>query len=292
MLPPAMVLRLFRAAKGVALRLRGARAERVAAGPAKLLVYRLGPPDGEPWVLLHGLASTALAWQALLPSLGRDCRVLVPELSALGGSDVPGGGLAVADGVEAVAALIEREFGGRPVTVGGNSLGAWIAVRLALARPDLVDGLLLVAAAGYRNQDWERIRELVTVEGTADIEALLPALFARVPPALHLARRTFRVAYSSPAVTSALAKLREGDAFGDEELAGIEVPAALVWGEEDGIFHLAAARRMAAALPRATLYPLAGCAHALHWERPEALVAAVEDFRRTRGVERRRSDAA
>ena len=196
-----MVLRLFRAAKGAALWLRGARAERVTAGPAELLVYRFGPPGGEPWVLLHGLASTALAWQALVPALGRDCRVLVPELSALGGSAVPGEGLAVADGVAVVAALIEGELGGRPVTLAGNSLGAWVAVRLALERPDLVKRLVLVTAANYRDQDWERIRELITVRDTADVAALLPALFARVPVALHLARRAFRVAYSSPAVT-------------------------------------------------------------------------------------------
>jgi pimeloyl-ACP methyl ester carboxylesterase len=290
--PAAMVLRLFRAAKGAALWLRGARAVRVNAGPAELLVYRFGPRGSEPWVLLHGLASTALAWQAVLPTLGRDCRVLVPELSALGGSDVPGDGLAVADGVATVVALIEGEFGGRPVTLAGNSLGAWIAVRLALQRPDLVDRLVLVAAAGYRDQDWERIRELITIRDTADVTALLPALFARVPVALHLARRAFRTAYGSPAVTSALAKLEARDAFGDEELARIEVPTALIWGEEDGLFHLETARRMAAALPQATLYPLPGCAHALHWEQPQALVEAIETFRRASRLEARRSDAA
>ena len=204
----------------------------------------------------------------------------MPELSALGGSEVPGEGLAVADGAATVAALIEGEFGGRPVTLAGNSLGAWIAVRLALERPDLVDRLVLVAAAGYRDQDWERIRDLITVRDTADVTALLPALFAHVPAALHLARRAFRAAYTSPAVTSALAKLEAHDTFGDEDLARIEVPTALIWGEEDGLFHLETARRMAAALPQATLYPLPGCAHALHWERPQALVEAVANFRR------------
>ena len=34
--------------------------------------------------------------------------------------------------------------------------GGWIAVRLALARPDLVARLLLVVPGGYRDQDWER----------------------------------------------------------------------------------------------------------------------------------------
>ena len=93
-------------------------------------------------------------------------------------------------------------------------------------------------------------------------------------------------------MTSALAKLEAKDTFGDEDLARIEVPAALIWDEEDGVFHLETARRMAAALPQATLYPLAGCAHALHWERPQALVEAIESFRRASGAEARRSDAA
>lgn len=284
MLAGVMLLRLFRTAKDAALRFRGGRPFTLQIGEASLLAWRLGPPDGEPWLLLHGIVSTSLAWHSVLPELTGDCRVIAPELAALGGTEAPGGGLAVADGVEAAAALIERELGGGPVTVAGNSLGGWIAVRLALARPELVSRLLLVAAAGYRDQDWERIRRLISISEPADIEPLLAALFVRRPTGLRLGRRGFYQAYSAQDVTSLIAKFDPADAYGDAELSRIEVPTALVWGEQDGLFDVSVAERMAAALPRGSLYRIPGCAHALHWERPQALARAVADFRRATGA--------
>lgn len=276
-----MPLPLFRRFAHGALRLAGGRPARRRLGDAELVCWRFGPEEGEPWLLLHGLASSALAWRPVAPRLARSgCRLVVPELSELGGSRLPLGGLAVEDGVAAAAALIEQELGGGPATVAGNSLGGWIAVRLALARPELVSRLVLVDAGGYREQDWERIEELVTVTEPADVEPLYGALFQRVPlPLRGVGRRAFFRAYSSPAVQGVNARIGEADAYGDRELATIVQPAALIWGEHDGLFRLAAAERMAAAMPRARLYTLAGAGHGVQWERPRELAAAIDDFR-------------
>jgi pimeloyl-ACP methyl ester carboxylesterase len=274
----AMVLRLARLAARAALRFAGGRPVRRQAGGAELLCWRFGPAAGEPWLLLHGLASSALAWRPVVPRLaGAGCRLLAPELSALGGSACPDDGLAVADGVVAAAALIERELGGGPVTVAGQSLGGWLAVRLALARPDLVSRLVLVDAGGYRDQDWERIRELVTVTEPDDVEPLYGALFRRVPPALSIGRGVFYRTYSSPVVHAILSKLRVEDTYDDDDLARLTQPAALIWGEHDGLFTFGTAERMAAALPRARLYKLPG-GHAVQWECPRALADAVAEF--------------
>lgn len=281
-----MILPLFRRFAHGALRLAGGRPVRCELGDAEVLCWRFGPEGGEPWLMLHGLASTALAWRPVLPRLARSgCRLVVPELSELGGSRLPHGGLAVSDGVAAAAALIERELGGGPATVAGNSLGGWIAVRLALARPELVSRLVLVDAGGYREQDWERIEELVTVTEPSDVEPLYGALFQRVPLALRgVGRRAFFRAYSSPAVQGVNARIGEPDAYGDRELATIAQPAALIWGEHDGIFQLAAAERMTAAMPRAHLYRLAGAGHAVQWERPRELADAIDEFRGATGA--------
>lgn len=282
-----MVLTVARFAGRAALRLAGGRPVRRRAGAAELVCWRFGPADGEPWLLLHGLASSALAWRPVVPPLaGSGCRLVAPELSALGGSVCPDGGLAVADGVAAAAALIEGELGGGPVTVAGQSLGGWLAVRLALARPDLVSRLVLIDAGGYRHQDWERIQELVTVTEPEDVEPLYGALFRRVPAALRIGRGVFFRAYSSPVVHAILAKLREEDTYGDRDLARLTQPAALIWGEHDGLFTLGTAERMAAALPRARLYTLPG-GHGVQWECPAGLADAVAEFHGATGGGRR-----
>ncbi len=275
-----MLARLLTLGTAARLRLAGARSFRHEVGDVSLKVYRAGPEDGEPWVLLHGLGSTALSWVAPFRALRSECLLLAPELSALGGTEAPGEGLDVREGAAAVADLIERCVPGGRAHVAGISLGGWTAVRLALSRPELVERLLLVDPAGYMHQDWERIRELVQVETLDDVRRLYAELFARTPWLLRVGRRAFLAAYQSPAVRRVLSALKPEDAYGDSDLARLELPVGLVWGEHDGLFQLEAGRAIAAALPDGDLFVLSGCGHSVHWECPRALLEAFESFRR------------
>lgn len=275
-----MLLRLFSAATAAYLRCLGARRRRLEEGPISLVYYEMGPPDGEPWLLLHGLGGIATTWDPVLRALRRECRLIAPELSSIGGTRAPGGGLDVEQGARMAARLIETELGGRPATVAGLSLGGWMAVRLALTRPELVSRLLLIDAGGYREQDWDRIKPLVTVKDLEETDRLYKALFVRTPWVMERTRRGFLAAYTSPGVRSVLDSLQEKDTYTDADLARIHQPTSVIWGERDGIFRLEPARRMAAALPNAELTVLPDCGHAVHLECPERLVEAVQEFRR------------
>lgn len=274
-----MLLRLFLLWTRLVLRFLGASRKRYQIGETSLLVHRLGPEDGEPWVLLHGLGSTSLSWHRIARALRSECRLVIPELSALGGTATPRHGLGVADGARVVGRLIERELPGRRVNLGGISLGGWIAVRATLARPDQVGRLLLIDCAGYLDQDWERIQDLTRIDDLAGVERLYKVLFQRTPWILRRSKGVFLRAYSSPAVRQIFDTTTEADGFTDRDLARIEVPVGLIWGERDGLFELAVARAMAAALPDARLEVLEGAGHAVHWERPKQLVRAVRAFR-------------
>jgi pimeloyl-ACP methyl ester carboxylesterase len=275
-----MLLYLFTLATHFWLSVVGARRRRIQVGEVSLVYYCLGPKDGEPWVLLHGLGSVAATWGEVLFRLRRDCRLIVPELSIFGGSRIPGGGLDVRNGVEVISALIEKEFGRRPVTVAGLSLGGWLAARLALRRPDLVGRLVLVNSGGYREQDWDTIEHLVRVEDMAGVDRLYGALFVRTPWIMRLSRAGFLQAYTSPAVTGILENISEEDTFDDNDLRQLRMPTALIWGEHDGLFRVECARAMVAALPDATLEVLKGCGHAIHLECPDRLAAAMQRVRR------------
>jgi pimeloyl-ACP methyl ester carboxylesterase len=274
-----MFFRLYRAGAHALLRSAGCRPFEMHTSVGRLLCWQLGPEDGEPWLMLHGLGSQAAAWWVLLRALRRDCHMIVPELSQLGGSDVAGGGLAVRDGARAAAAVLETCFSGRRAVVVGTSLGGWAALRLALDRPELVSRLVLVTPGGYREQNWDRISDLVTVDDEGDADALVEAMFLRHPLPRPLLRRGFRAAFTSPAVTGALDKLSEEDALTDADLARIAAPTALIWGEHDGIFTIDVAERMAAALPHSIVYRVATAGHIVQWESPRRLIDAVRDFR-------------
>jgi len=276
-----MLLRLAALSSALYLKLAlGARRARLSAPPVSLVYYEVGARDGEPWVFLHGLGSMGSTWSPVVAALRRSCRILVPELSALGGTVAPDGGLGIRQGAEVIARLIEREWGGRPATVAGLSLGGWMAVRLALARPDLVSRLVLIDTAGYRDQDWEKIQRLVTVGDLAAVDRLYEALFVKAPWLLRVSRGAFLKSYTSPGVRKILSQTEEADAFDDRDLATLDLPTAIIWGEHDGLFDLATAKAMAAALPKSTLTVIPGCGHALHLECPGRLVEALQAFRR------------
>jgi len=277
-----MLLRLFSLATTFFLVLVGARRRRHKVDGRISIAYTvLGPRDGEPWLLLHGLGSVGSSWIPVMSALRRDCRQVVPELSTLGGTRAPGGGLAIRQAAEVLARLVEKELGNRPVTVCGLSLGGWMGVRLALARPDLVSRLVIIDGAGYLHQDWNQVERLVTVSDIPSVERLYRALFVRTPWILRHSKGAFLKAYTSQGVKSILRGTEESDAFSPADLARLDIPVAVIWGEKDGLFPLATARAMAEALPQATLTVLPDCGHAVHWECPDRLIEALEHFRRT-----------
>jgi pimeloyl-ACP methyl ester carboxylesterase len=276
-----MLFRVFARLIAAYLRLLGARRLTFECGDDVALVYYvLGPRNGEPWALLHGLGSMAATWSPVMRGLRRSCRILVPELSALGGTRCPGGGLGVRPAAEVLEKLYKKEFGPHPVTVAGLSLGGWIAVRLALQHPERVSRLALIDAAGYREQDWNTIQALVTVNSIADVKRLYKALFVKVPWLMRFSHAAFLRAYTSPSVRGVLESLSEADTFSDADLAAIRAPTAMIWADRDGLFTLATARAMAAAIPDSRLEVIPNCGHAVHMERPRALVAALQRFRK------------
>jgi pimeloyl-ACP methyl ester carboxylesterase len=274
-----MLFRLVSLVTALYLRLLGARRRVLEDGPVSLVYYVMGPEDGEPWVMLHGLGSIAATWAPVMRRLRRSCRMVVPELSALGGTRHPDHGIGVAGSGEILQKLMEREFGSRPVTLMGLSLGGWMAARFALAQPRKVSRLVLVDAGGYRDQDWDNVETLIRVDDLAGVDRLYKALFVRVPWVMRLSKGTFLRAYTSKAVRNVLAGLSEADTFTGADLARLPMPTALIWAEHDGLFTVETARAMAAALPHARLEILPNCGHAVHLECPGALAAAVQRFR-------------
>jgi pimeloyl-ACP methyl ester carboxylesterase len=286
-----MALRLYMIASALLLMASGARRRRLRDGEVSLVYYvleprrwgrarRRGARSSEPWILLHGLGSVAASWGRALYVLRRDCRLVVPELSALGGTRAPGGWLGLELGARLVARLIEEELGGAPATVAGLSMGAWMAMRLAQTRPELIARLVLIDAAGYRDQDWDRIGNLVKVQDLAGVDRLYGAMFHRAPWVMRRSRRTFLQAYTSPPVRNLLSSLDEPDTYRRRDLARLTMPVALIWGERDGLFSLDTARAMAAAIPRSRLYVLRHCGHAVHLECPRDLAASLQRVRR------------
>lgn len=114
-----MLLRLYTLWTGIWLRLVGARRHRVEAAGYSMVIHELGPRDAPAWLLLHGLGATAASWMAVLRAVRHRRRLLVPELSALGGTRGPAPAVQVAESSAVLTGLVERLCDGRAATVLG-----------------------------------------------------------------------------------------------------------------------------------------------------------------------------
>lgn len=226
--------------------------------------YRLALHDrqgeGRPVVFQHGLCGDARQTFEAFPA-DPAFRLLTLECRGHGASDFdPAPGLAVF--AEDVAEVV-RSLGG-PVPVGGISMGAAIALRLAVAHPGLVSHLVLVRPA------WDAAPEApANLAPNAEVGDLLQ----RLPP--DQARQVFlasdtalRLRRTSPdnlasltgffsrepvgqTATLLTALSREPLGLDRADLGGLRVPTLVCGCPDDDIHPEALARDLAASIPGA-----------------------------------------
>lgn len=124
-------------------------------------------------LFVHGSPGTWEAWRPWMEdaALGGQARLLAVDRPGYGGSERGHAEPALARQVAALAAVLEAEPG-PPAVVVGHSLGGPIAARLAMDRPDLVSGLLMIAPS--IDPDLERHRWYNVAGSTMMVQWFLP----------------------------------------------------------------------------------------------------------------------
>lgn len=170
----------------------------VSGGTLRVARWEGGPV---PVLGIHGITASSVSLLPVARRLAGRHTVLAPDLRGRGASaDLPG-----PFGMRAHAADCARvleDLAGRPAVVVGESMGGFVAVVLAAARPDLVAGLVLVDGG----------IPLPLPEG-ADGEALAAAVLG---PALSRLEMTF------PSVDAYLDFWRAHPAVGEDWNADVE----------------------------------------------------------------------
>jgi 2-succinyl-6-hydroxy-2,4-cyclohexadiene-1-carboxylate synthase len=222
-------------------------------------------------VLVPGFTQTAASWDPVRAHLPAELDAVAVDVST---------GL---DFVETAGAL--GEVGGRAI-YAGYSMGGRLCLRLAVDRPDLVRGLVLLSASPGIADDAERAARLESDENLArEIERdgvdvflerwLRQPLFATLPrDAAGLDAR--RAGNTVATLTHALRTLGAGaQAPLWERLADLEtpfVPAAGVLDEKYVDIAFAMAGRVG---PHVHPVLIGGAGHAAHLENPEAVASLL-----------------
>ncbi len=247
-----------------------------------LAVTRIG--TGPAVVLVHGFTQSAASWSRVAGVLSASgLEVLMPDLPGHGASPPADGDL------WAAAEQLGRSCG-RAVYVG-YSLGGRVCLHLALGRPDLVAGLVLVSTtAGIEDAD-ERDERRACDAALADRieeggddglpgfldEWLAQPLFAALGESA--ADRPARLLNSAGGLAGSLRAHGTGTQLPLwERVHELEMPVTVVAGSEDAKFADLGARLAMAVGANASFVLVPGAGHAAPFEQPEAFARLVADL--------------
>lgn len=258
--------------------------------------------NGPPVVLLHGLGASIYSWHAVIePIAAEGYRVIAFDNRGFGFSSRPAEGYGNADYVQLLGALLDS-LGVGQATLVGHSMGAQIAAEFALAHPDRVRGLALLAPSGLG----VRVPWMLAAARLPLVGPLIAGLRGRWVTGWIL-----RSTYADPSlVTEAdvdqyYAPVAQADfgralrgvlrAYRFDALKGrvdsLRTPTLLLWGRRDPIIPLDFGRRFAAALPRVAFVALPETGHVLPEEAPERVTELLIGFL-TEGLPRVPADLA
>jgi pimeloyl-ACP methyl ester carboxylesterase len=252
--------------------------------------------DGRPTLLLHGWLDNADTWLAVLERLAVAGRPAIAY-------DLPGFGTAppLDDGsvldqlVEfAVATVIQlADKYGQDVVVAGNSLGGWVALKLA-ERSDLpLAGVVPIAPAGIAMAPaFFTLDRVPAIHRVISMPAPVPAAVVR-----SIAGQLYRsLAYANPAGVDQrvvdrftrfnvdrgvirqrleYAKRLRGELDNPFDAGAIDVPVTVLWGNRDRLCLPSGAKELVKALPEAKIEMLDDVGHTPQVECPDLVVEAI-----------------
>jgi len=234
-----------------------------------------------PVVLLHGFSSAGVHYFGLLRRLRDQTRRLVAlDLPGHGFSELPEVGL---DATSLSHGLIEAldHLIGEPVVLFGNSMGGMAAVRYAGLRPEVVRALVLVSPGGapMSPAELDRFRASFALRNHAEALEFVDRLLDRPTRLRTLLAWGIRERFHRAAMRDLIASLRPQDLLVPSELARIDCPTLLLWGNRDRILPATGLDFFRDALPpHAWIEEPEGWGHSPYLERPDEVAAWVLRF--------------
>jgi pimeloyl-ACP methyl ester carboxylesterase len=210
-----------------------------------------GLADGVPVVLLHGFGGSHRAWDAVIPFIERDRRVIAYDLPGHAGSlSYPKiGNAAVA--AKAVLAALAADGIGRAHLVG-HSLGGATAALCGLMAPEGCASLTMLAPGGFGHEINHRLlRRYAAAREPADIALLLEQFFGWRDELPKGVVDMMAVERAINGATDALEKIAETlfDEKGQkrlpvDDIAALPVPVKVIWGTQDRVLPTRQAHKL------------------------------------------------
>lgn len=237
---------------------------------------------GAPVVMVQGLGYAAWAWRQQSAAVAQFARAIVMDNRGTGRSDKPPAPYSIEQMADDVGAVIEDASAG-PATVVGASMGGYIAMTLALRRPELVRALVLVAttvggpdAVGVPEETLTAWRENAHLPAPEFARVSMPISLSPGWPERNPERFEELLAARLEHPTPPEAWRAQFDACERFLATGlpdgdITVPTYVIHGTADRVVPYQNAAVIKARIPQAEVLTMDGCGHVCWLERPHSV---------------------
>ena len=256
-------------------------------------------PDGTPRpvvVLIHGIASRAAQWEAVMGRLAESAHVIAPDLLGHGESAKPRGDYSLGGHACGIRDLLAA-LGHDRISLVGHSLGGGIAMQFAYQFPERVERLALVSSGGL-GREVSFLLRAATLPGSELVLPLLTSTPVRragasaqrllgrtgvvLPPGLQECLVGF-ASLADPGTREAFVHTcravldHRGQRIDarDRLYLAADMPLFVVWGRKDAIIPWEHAQALAEHVPGTTLEVFERSGHFPHLTEPERLARVL-----------------
>jgi len=273
------LLLLWPLASGLAAEAEATQVEEPEFG-GSLYLLEAGKEHRDSVVLVHGLGNAGTQdWKNVIPVLSEKFHVVAPDLPGFAASDKGNHLYSPTRYAHLLKWIIDRYCSGRyrgRVMMVGHSMGGAIALRYAATYPETLKKLVLVDAAGILHRSAFAVASLKNMPDESELLAMIgsnPEEAETLLGDLIVASESFPapvdtilnssflrgfVLRKNPSVIASLALLQED--FGPA-IDRVEMPTAIIWGEDDRVAPPRTGRLLSMRLSHASLDLLAGVGH-------------------------------
>lgn len=250
---------------------------------------------GGPILLVHGFGTCSFLWRGIGPTLAMANRTaFAVDLFGYGESDRP---FDADFGIAAQSDYLDRALTAlrlTKATVMGIDLGAAVAMHLACNRPDRVERLILVNPIAFEDvpaQDVQQLKRntaryaLKISHGVLGAAPLMRDLLSESVSDPSAMPEPLIARYLAPYVGQdglnhllALARAIDDSDVSDSELAQLDCPTLIVWGEQDRFVDARLGDRLADTIPGARLVRVPRSGRLVPEQAPDALANMVLEF--------------
>ena len=253
--------------------------------------------QGDPLIFIHGFGGSMWNWEYQYEALSNSHQVIILDLLGSGLSDKPDIPYSPRQLVKFFSGFLDHLHVSK-ATLIGNSMGAGLAMAMALTTPERVETLILISGfppdprasvASPRYQQFINHRPPLWlakfgnwISGRWATQSLLEEIiynqYLITPIVVERSFQNRKKSDFLPPLFSLMDHMGQWEQDYGHRLHNIDHPTLIIWGAEDKVFPPEVGSQLQKNIPQSSFHIIPKAGHIPQWEKPSEVNALIKSF--------------